>query len=470
MPRLAYDRGGHEALRGRVVATGDGNGRSGRRGAWWGLGMLAVVTGALLGRRGVPGRGAAPDSGPPPTSLPSLPSPHDVDEIDEIDEPDVLVPGVRRGRRVAGVLVLIYLGLVAGAFLLEATGAARTLTWTVTGMVAVAALVIRMGVRRRVAPDASRRQRVMGDLASDVGIALLTGAVVSLAVIAAEQSFEEDRFDRDIRRDNVRFVRETSSQADQAAKPFSNLDLQEAQLEGLRLDGADFTGANLLRARLGGADLSSATLVDAELSGSDMELAVLIGADLSFADLEGANLEDADATGATFYEAQGERLNLFSAVLVDADLTNADLNDAILISARAVGANLSHADLSDAWLSSAILDEAVLTAADLRRVAGAEIGLVGADLTDARLDGAALVRAEMGSANLTDANLTGANLTAVDLRRSTAVGADFTDAKLDLVDLSGAILTGADLTGASLTDVIYDSTTVWPDGFTPPTT
>ena len=441
----------------------DGNGR---RGAWWGFGMLALVTGALVGRRTGSGRAVAP------VGEPSPPADDDFDDFDVIDEPGPQVPGVKRGRRragwVAAVLLLVYLGLVAGAFLLEATGAQRTLTWTVTGLVAVAALVIRMGVRRRAVSDASRRQRVMGELASDVGIALLTGAVISLAVIAAEQSYEEDRFTRDVRRDNVRFVRETASQTDPAAKPFSNLDLEDAMLEGLRLNGADFTSSNLLRAELGGADLTSAILVEADLTRAGLAGAELIDADLSFARLAGAELTDADATGATFYNVQGEALNLVSAILTGADLTDADLVDAILTSARLDGANLSHVDLSDAWLQNANLDEAILTAADLSRVAAANIGLDGADLTDVTFVEAKMVDAEMGSADLTDADFTGANLTAADFRRATAVGTDFTDARLDLADFSGAILTDAVLTGASLDDIVYDSTTVWPEGFTPP--
>ena len=48
------------------------------------------------------------------------------------------------------------------------------------------------------------------------------------------------------------------------------------------------------------------------------------------------------------------------------------------------------------------------------------------------------------------------------------VGADLSKANLTGARLDGADLTGADLTGANLTDIRYDTSTRWPEGFTPP--
>jgi hypothetical protein len=56
------------------------------------------------------------------------------------------------------------------------------------------------------------------------------------------------------------------------------------------------------------------------------------------------------------------------------------------------------------------------------------------------------------------AYLSGANLSGAKLRR----------AMLSRADLTSANLTGADLTGADLSGSLWDSSTIWPDGFIPP--
>ena len=96
-------------------------------------------------------------------------------------------------------------------------------------------------------------------------------------------------------------------------------------------------------------------------------------------------------------------------------------------------ANLSHADLSHANLTRADLGWANLSDADLGW---------------AKLSHAKLSDAKLNNANLSNADLSHANLTRADLRW----------AKLD----------GADLTGADLTGIRGDTTTRWPEGFTPP--
>jgi len=62
--------------------------------------------------------------------------------------------------------------------------------------------------------------------------------------------------------------------------------------------------------------------------------------------------------------------------------------------------------------------------------------------------------------NLHLANLNGANLWGADLRETDLRGADLRGANLRRVNLEGAKLAGANLTGA-----MYDSQTVWPEGF-----
>ena len=150
-----------------------------------------------------------------------------------------------------------------------------------------------------------------------------------------------------------------------------------------------------------------------------------------------------------------------------------DLSGSCLHNVTYSGATLAGADLTGADLTGANLTGAFLTGADLT---GAE--LTGADLTGANLTGAFLTDADLTRAELTGAELTGAKLTGADLTGADLTGANLTDADLFGANLTGAFLTGANLTGANLNPadltnatlkrIIYDSSTTWPNGFTPP--
>jgi hypothetical protein len=75
----------------------------------------------------------------------------------------------------------------------------------------------------------------------------------------------------------------------------------------------------------------------------------------------------------------------------------------------------------------------------------------------------------MARATLDDTNLTGALLVDVNLRRATLRNADLTGARIEGSDLRGADFSGATFTGATtITTVLHDRSTVWPDGFDPP--
>lgn len=117
----------------------------------------------------------------------------------------------------------------------------------------------------------------------------------------------------------------------------------------------------------------------------------------------------------------------------DIDLKGANLRGAYL-----EGANLADANLEDASLADAYLER---------------VSLKRANLKSAYLEGAYLV-----NANLEGANLRGADLTNADLYHANLEGAN----------LEGANLEGADLEDADLEGVKYDNKTVWPEGFSPP--
>ncbi|WP_169814841.1 pentapeptide repeat-containing protein [Nocardia crassostreae] len=189
--------------------------------------------------------------------------------------------------------------------------------------------------------------------------------------------------------------------------------------------------------------LSNASLVDASFYRANLVDVSFLETDLSRAIFFEANLSGATATLA----------NLPSASFVGADLTYAVL----------AGANLADANLGCGLVS---LDApptcANLTGVELDCVTGGDGWRRCASLIDARLTGA-----NLASADLERANLTGASLDCFQLPGQERC-VNLTGANLAGANLTGADLTGADLTGADLTNIYYDSSTVWPAGFTPP--
>lgn len=225
------------------------------------------------------------------------------------------------------------------------------------------------------------------------------------------------------RRSNLlRFLYEARLIVGTAASP-SVIDMHEADLRTIQLDGTPLNeialvGANLEQASLRATSLVRANLGSARLLGANLELASLRRAILRDANLEAANLRRANLWGA----------NLGGAALTGAVLSGAALN----------GADLQFADLQ----------AAVLIGADLQRAS-----LQGAILLEANLQGGNLARAHLARASLVQANLAEANLT----------GADLTGA-----DLQAAILLDAQMQGAQLDGAIYNDQTAWPADFVPP--
>jgi len=132
------------------------------------------------------------------------------------------------------------------------------------------------------------------------------------------------------------------------------------------------------------------------------------------------------------------------------------------------GVDLSGADLSEADLSGAFLHGADLSGANLIEARLSRANLSNANLSNAKLRYVDLIEARLRDANLSNANLTSAALWGANLR-----GANLYGANLSGADFKGANLKGANLYGAKLRDVYtswmkYDSSTLWPRGFTPP--
>jgi len=162
--------------------------------------------------------------------------------------------------------------------------------------------------------------------------------------------------------------------------------LQEVNLNGLRLDvvnvaGADLRGADLSHSVLHAAVLDEANLSEANLSNAGLAYArfirtILRNANLSDAylyetEFNLANLTNADLAGAGFYQAPPESLKrlpenlpppngavFISANLRDADLSSSDLKHADLKDATLSGADLSGANLKNANVTEEQLEQA----------------------------------------------------------------------------------------------------------------
>ena len=208
---------------------------------------------------------------------------------------------------------------------------------------------------------------------SDLGIALMTGALIAFAVLAV-QILIQIRSQRD--------ANEREEQADRAAlllqlgrsANLAGLDLHEKNLSNAYMNAKNLRGANLEHAAMRKASLQDSNLIGANLRGATLDSARFDRADLRYADLREASLVQAHLNGA----------NLDAAVLTpDVDLSDADLSNA---SARA---DFRFAVLTDAKLVGTRLAPANLQGADFT---GADLEF--ADLRGANLKGANLLHAE----------------------------------------------------------------------------
>lgn len=221
------------------------------------------------------------------------------------------------------------------------------------------------------------------------------------------------------------------------------IDLSDTDLSCANLISADLTGADLRKTDLSGAVLWDASLAGADLTGANLERAELVGSNLAAARLAdatftAASLERSDLTRAIFETTTLDETNLRFAVFVEAKMINTTFRAADMRRSNLTRARMARVCLADAILIQANLTEVILTRANLQ----------GADLEGANLEGA----------KLEGANLEGATLDSANLER----------ADLALATLREADLTNANLTGTRLKVAKWDETTLWPNGFAPP--
>jgi len=110
------------------------------------------------------------------------------------------------------------------------------------------------------------------------------------------------------------------------------IDMHNASMATMRLDGANLQGANLSYAILQLANLEGANLMLANLEGAHMHAVNLRGANLMLANLRKVSLLDADLSGANLRGA-----NLTGAILLKARFDNATWTDGRICSANSIG-------------------------------------------------------------------------------------------------------------------------------------
>lgn len=277
------------------------------------------------------------------------------------------------------VLYLVKLGLLY--IILMVLYVATIHEGGVTGRVVLAAIVgatlVGAGVWSRYKSPSSGSATLspaLADVANGAGIALLTGGVLGLVVLP----IEDDRLHRELRRDNVQFVRETVIGANDGMKPFAGLDLRGAQLTGLDLSYADLAGSDLRDAdfegtNLEGANLENVDLSSANLSGADLRMSDISGATLNRtllvqADLSCSDMREVSASGAYFRDANLAGVNLLRAEITQSGFEGANLSSAHLTSSVLEDSDFAGAILENAHLRWASLSGSDLSTAELHNV------------------------------------------------------------------------------------------------------
>ncbi len=169
----------------------------------------------------------------------------------------------------------------------------------------VAALFLIVGgfliFSERWRPFGTTPERV--DIQRNLGMALLPGAIFTLAIFALQLYLDltnqhvQDLRDREARHETVQLAIATTkdlSGFDPRGEPLRNVYLAGKILDGARFGGADLRGAQLRVASLKGAELADARLQRANLINADLSETVLTGANLAGAELRLAKFDHAE--------------------------------------------------------------------------------------------------------------------------------------------------------------------------------
>ena len=151
--------------------------------------------------------------------------------------------------------------------------------------------------------------------------------------------------------------------------------------QGMRFDGADFSGVDFSGADLSGISFVGAVLSDANFAGADLR-----GADLSGADLRGVNLESANLEGANLEGALLDGAYLKNAIIVKVKLAAKALNELEKMQQLQLMAENGQVDLRKVNLKYLDLRRLDLRGVDLTGVDLSGVCLVGVNLSGCKVD------------------------------------------------------------------------------------
>lgn len=207
----------------------------------------------------------------------------------------------------------------------------------------------------------------------------------------------------------------------------------------------DYSGKNFRNLDLGDADFNGVILVQTDLSGSNLTSANFVRANLKGARLDRATITKARFVGAILQDAAISEASVHYSAISNIDeapkFTGADMKFACLAT-RLEGADFRNADLTGAHIG--LSDEAL----DAQR-AGRDwynppaSHMMRTDFTSAILDAAEIRNANFSGSTFAGARLRGAKLINLNLRWVDFAGADFNGADVSGSDFKGATLKGA---------------------------
>jgi len=224
----------------------------------------------------------------------------------------------------------------------------------------------------------------------------------------------------------------------------------------------------LQEAKLIQVDSPIVNLQDADLRGIRLHRASLRGSDLGRTNMRGACLHEVDLKNSNLQFADLQESDLQESVLDEANLqfTNlqrADMRRTVAFDTYLFKANLFQADLRDADLPGAVLQMANLREIDLRKTRLAEFGtdekliLSGTDLQESDLQEADLREVYFNGADLQGADLRGADLCmAYDLDKANFKGVKMQGTKVLARDVDALKRAGANIDGVMLMELDED--------------
>jgi uncharacterized protein YjbI with pentapeptide repeats len=242
----------------------------------------------------------------------------------------------------------------------------------------------------------------------------------------------------------------------------------------------NLSGADLSRTDLSGADLSFSNLQEVNLSQANLANTNLEAANLSDANLYFTNLRGVKISADTVFPKKGRRIyEIVNGLVSDKNFSHAVLRGMDLDRSNLSGFNLKQALFEESSLDGADFRNAILVEASFIRSSLNGAVMSGVDLSSATIDLCDAENANFENANLSGSKLPGSNFRQANFKKANLskswLGShyqstdfsdvDFGNANLENADLRQAIFTGANFSGANLSGVIYDDSTIWPEGF-----